>query len=137
MVVLACPVQWLAAQSDEVALVQLQVSPAESYTIVKREDVVHLDGSELVPVWFATNALGLASKMLFDHFGPMATPLDFKRQCNSGAVVDVDCRFWLQLGRSLDRKRLIWCLCFLHALSSEREGAKLRNLVNGHFLGNY
>jgi hypothetical protein len=74
---------------------------------VEREDVVDLDGSELAPVWFAADAMGLASEMPFDDFGRMATSLEFKRQCNAGAVVGMVCRFWLLFGRSLDRKRLI------------------------------
>ena len=62
---------------------------------------------KLAHVWSAADAKGLVSKMLFDHFWPMATPLNFKRRCNPSTVVDMVRRHWLQFGRSPDTKRLI------------------------------
>ena len=72
---------------------------------MEREDVVHLDGAELAPVWFAADAMGLTSKVPFDRFGPMATALDFKGKCNAGAVVGMVTWCRVAPGRMFDAGR--------------------------------
>ena len=69
--------------------------------------MVHLDEPEGAHVWFAADAMRLASKMPFDHFWPMPTPLNFKRRCNPRTVADVVWRLWPRFGRPLDTNRLI------------------------------
>ena len=73
-------------------LSRLRRIPKRRYRIdmLARPETFNRREGEFVMVGgLAAEGVGLASKRPFDHFWPMATPLNFKRRCNPSTVVDV------------------------------------------------